>query len=322
MKQELKHIIVSLNELKNELSAERKMKHNKSRLEADIIRYVHSIEKGLSIENPRLGFGVPKIMHLFSLAERYLKSEKDDVECLYFVSDAIKAYLDFHSDKNFENQDIKDVKDHYELLKKQLPDKKDIYGGTTQLSVSDMNFNVDEIEKLFNTRHSIREFSGECVDEETIRKAVKLAQRCPSACNRQGVRVYSVKGSDFVAGFEQSLDGIGGFAGAVDRFLLITGKKSAYTLHEKNQFIVSVSMFAAYLTLALHTYNIAACAIQRPLTATKPWENYKKAKGIPADEQLVMLIGIGKYKDKCTVPLSKRYETDKVYRNLDETNDK
>lgn len=321
MKQELKHIIVSLNELKNELLAERKMKNNKNRLEADIIRYVHSIEKGLSIENPRLGFGVSKIMHLFSLAERYLKLEENG-ECLYFASDAIKAYLDFHNENSFENQDIKTIKDYYEKLKTQLPDKDDIYGGTTELSVSDMNFNVEEIEKLFNTRHSIREFSGECVDEETIRKAVKLAQRCPSACNRQGVRVYSVKGSDFITGFEQSLDGIGGFADAVDRFLLITGKKSAYTLHEKSQFIVSASMFAAYLTLALHTYNIAACAIQRPLTATKPWENFKKLKGIPADEQLVMLIGIGKYKEKSTVPLSKRFETDKIYRSFDEMKDK
>lgn len=318
MKKQLKHIIVSLKELHGELISDRKMEHGKNHLEANIIRFVHSIEKGLSIENPRLGFGISKISHLFTLVEKYIKIEKEDFECLYFVVDALRAYIDFHIKNGFENEDIIKIRKGYEELCNKLPAKEEVYGGTLELFHSDMDFNAEDIEKLFNTRHSIRDFSGESVDEETIKKAVKLAQRCPSACNRQGVRVYSVKGSEFLSQYGHSLDGIGGFAQVVDRFLLITGKKSAYTLNEKNQFIVSASMFAAYLTLALHTYNIASCAIQRPLIATKPWESYKRLKGIPLDEQLVMLIGIGKYKDKCTVPLSKRFDIDKIYKSLDE----
>ena len=229
----------------------------------------------------------------------------------------METYLEFHEKNGFENANIIETRKKFENFSNSLPKKEGVYGGTEELLLSDLNFNVEEIEKLFHTRHSIREFSGETVDDETIRKAISLAQRCPSACNRQAVRVYSVKGSDFLDQYGKSLEGIGGFAQAVDRFLIITGKKSSYTLAEKNQFIVSASMFAAYLTLTLHTYNIAACAIQRPLTATKNWERYKKIKGISSDEQLIMLIGIGKYKDKCTVPLSRRFETDKIYKVLD-----
>lgn len=317
MKKELKHIFVSLNELKKELLADRKTAYNIDRLEADIIRGVHSIEKGLSIENPRLGFGVTKIMHLFTLAERYLKIAKEDFECLYYVLNVLETYLEFHEAKGFENSDIIEIRKKLETFSNCLPPKEGVYGGTEELLLSDLNLNVEEIEKLFYTRHSIRAFSGETVDDETIQKAIKLAQRCPSACNRQAVRVYSVKGSDFLEQYGKSLDGIGGFAQSVDKFLIITGKKSAYTLAEKNQFIVSSSMFAAYLTLTLHLYNVAACAVQRPLIATKDWERYKIAKGISSDEQLIMLIGIGKYKDKCTVPLSKRFSIDKIYKRLD-----
>lgn len=317
MKAQLKHIAVSLKEMYKELIAHRNPIYKKNRLEADIVRFVHSIEKGLSIQNPRLGFGVSKIDHLFALAKRYLETEKEDFGCIYFIVDALEAYLDFHKKNEFENDDIIKIRKNYENLCTRLPDKESIYGGTQELLISDMDFNSEEIEKLFNTRHSIREFSGEEVDEETIRKAISLAQRCPSACNRQGVRVYSVKGSDFISQYGHSLEGIGGFAQDVDKFLLITGKKSAYALGEKNQFIVSASMFGAYLTLTLHAYNIGACTIQRPLISTKPWESYRELKGIPSDEQLVMLIGIGKYKDKCTVPLSKRFDIDKIYKNLD-----
>ena len=62
----------------------------KSRIEAEIVRNVHSIEKGLSIKNPRLGFGVKKINEMFSLVERYLEISRD-VEALYFVVDAVMA---------------------------------------------------------------------------------------------------------------------------------------------------------------------------------------------------------------------------------------
>lgn len=317
MKKQLKHIFVSLKELCRELFADRNLSNNKTHIESDIIRLVHSIEKGLSIENPRMGFGVAKIEELFNLADRYIKIDKNDSECLYYVADALTSYIDFHQMNNFENEDIIKIRKKLDEFCGKLPKKENVYGGVEKLLLSDMNFNTSEIEKLFNTRHSIRDFSDTPVDDEKLRKAIRLAQRSPSACNRQGVRIYSVKGKDFVGQYGKSLDGIGGFASDVDTFLIITGKKSAYALHEKNQFIVSASMFAAYLTLTLHTYNIGACVIQRPLIPDENWHKYRKVKGIPSDEQLIMLIGIGNYKDECTVPLSKRFDIDKIYKRLD-----
>ena len=314
MKRKLRQILIARDEIKRDSYVTENKKFEKKHLEAEIIRLVHSIEKGLCLENPRKGFGVAKINTLFSLADKYLSLNPDDYDCMYFIADSVKEYLDFHERENFENEEILAIKNKYDALKSRIPEKDDVYGGIGNISLSEMEFDLAEIEKLFNTRHSIREYSGESVDEETLKKAIALAQRSPSACNRQGVRVYSVDREKFLNDMEESLDGIGGFAQDVDKFLIITGKQSAYRVEEKNQYVVSASMFAGYLTLALHAYNIASCVIQRSLRPRAYWTNFRIKNGIPEDEQIVMLIGIGKYKEETKVPMSKRFSVDKIYR--------
>ncbi len=316
MKQKIRQMLTIVRELKRDFRATRGKEFLKSRMEADIIRMVHSIEKGLSIENPRKGFGVAKMKELFSLGEQYLNLEFDDNDCLYYILDGVSAYLKFHADHNFENEDVIKIKEMWEAFQSKLPEKESVYGGTEKLVLSDMDFNIEEIEKFFYTRHSVREFSGESVDDEILQKAITLAKRCPSACNRQGVRVYSVERDVFLAEAGYALEGVGGFKDDVDKFLIVTGKQSAYSINERNQYIVSASIFAAYLTLALHAYHVAACVVQRALTPQKYWIDFRKKHNIPEDEQIVLLIGIGKYKDKTKVPLSKRFDTDKIYRKL------
>lgn len=51
--------------------------------------------------------------------------------------------------------------------------------------------------------------------------------------------------------FAKHLTGIDGFAEKVDRFVLITGKTSTYRIDEINQYIISESIYAAYLSLTL-----------------------------------------------------------------------
>lgn len=289
----------------------------KERLEGEIIRNVHSIEKGLSLKEPRSGFGVKKVKYIFSLLEDYKKCNKYDETLLYFIKDALKSYMDFHNNIGYSDSNIVWIGEQYDKFLKTLADADEKYAGIEFLSKKDMDFDLSQVENLFNTRHSIREFSGEPVDDDTIRKAVKLAQRAPSACNRQAVRVYSVSGKTLVNEIGASLEGMGGFVNDVDKFLMVTGKKSAYNNSEKNQYIVSAAIFSAYLSLTLHAYGIGNCVIQRPLSLGSGWEVIRKKYNIPADEQLVNLIAMGSYKDEMKVPMSKRLGFDKIYRNLD-----
>ncbi len=287
-----------------------------SRLEANIIRLLHAVEKGLCLEKPRLGYGVKKIHELLGYARRYLELEQENHFCLYMLRDALQAYLDFHQEKNFHNGEIEEIAQQLQWLKGQLPKKTECFGGTQIFRKEQMQFAPEQVENLFQTRHSVREFSGEPVSSEDIKKAIALAQMCPSACNRQCSRVYFVDTKKYMAEMNTDLQGVGGFADDACGFLLVTAKKSAYALGERHQHLVSGAIFAGYLALALHACNIAACTVQRSVSPNPLWERFKKKNNIPEDEQVVLMFAIGKYKEETKVPVSKRFPVDSIYTEL------
>lgn len=303
-------------EFKNNENILSSSEFEKRRIEAEIIRNVHSIEKGLSIKSPRAGFGIKKINEMFSLTEKYMQLT-DEKTVLYFVVDAVDEYLEFQSKIGFESTDITTIRANNDILKEKIGEHEEICGGTVTFNKEDINFTAEAVENLFDTRHSFREFTGEPVPEELIEKAIKLAQRTPSACNRQAVRVYNISSKDYINAVG-NLEGIGGFADDVDRFLLITGVKSAYRRGEKNQFIVSAAMFAAYLSLSLHAVGIGACVVQRSLVEDKIFVGFRQKFDIPEDEQIVVMLGIGMPNEKTKVPVSKRLPLDRIYRKLGE----
>lgn len=178
-------------------------------------------------------------------------------------------------------------------------------GGVQRVSLTYSEDDYVNLKRLAEQRHSIRDFSGESVPNEKLRKALAIAQRSPSACNRQGVRAYIISGNKKNC-LEGWLEGTGGFSGAVDKYILITGQLSAYHVDEPFQYIVSASIFAGYLTLALQSVGVGACVIQRALLHNKKWTEVAAALGIPGDEQVVLMIGTGMPKDSYTVPISKR----------------
>jgi nitroreductase len=289
-------------------------KFEKRRIEAEIVRNVHSIEKGLSISNPRIGFGIKKIKEMLSLVDSYMKFT-DDRLVLYFVIDALDEYLQFQKSKEFYNEDIEYINQTKKQLEEKIGEHKGIYGGTTVFEKGKHSVDIQSSQELFDTRHSIREFSGEPVPEELLIKAIEMAQRAPSACNRQAVRIYSISSADYVKAVG-NLDGIGGFAEDVDKFLIITGVRSAYRRGEKNQYIVSASMLAAYMTLSLHALGIGCCTVQHSLVLNKSFINLRDKYQIPEDEQPVVTLAIGMMKEIVNVPVSKRYPVEKIYREL------
>ena len=170
----------------------------------------------------------------------------------------------------------------------------------------------DSLKNLVMQRHSVRDFSNEPVPMDLLRKACDLALHAPSACNRQGTRIYVLTGDNKKL-LENWLSGIGGFAEEVDKYIILTAKISVYRFEEACQFqyVVSPSILAGYLSLALQSLGIGACLIQRPLVRTKLWEELSKKLNIPDDEQIVLMIGVGMLKEQYNVPVSNRmsYET-------------
>ena len=290
----------------------------KERLKGRIVRYVHSIEKGLSIESPRPGFGYDKIQTLYAWIKEYLHLDTTDKVCIYMAADALCAYCDYHESIGFDTDNIKEIKSIADELVgiKNSDNVTGIFGGIQTVKKSDMVFDENYVEKIFRTRHSIRQFKKETVSNELIKKAISLAQSAPSACNRQAVRAYVVDTERFVKSYPGSLQGIGGFVDSSDKIILISGKISPYENYEYKQFIVSAGIFAGYLDLALHSLGLGACVVQRSLRPNEEWKKFRQAIDIPSDEQIICMMAVGQLNEETTVPISNRFDTDEVLKFL------
>ncbi len=285
-----------------------------SRLEAEIIRNVHSVEKGLSLDKPRKLFGIKKINDLLNFVDEYLNIETNPSETVINMAiDSLKAYFDFHSDAEYTELDV--IKSRVIKLEELFSKEHLLSGGTVSITPQVTENDYESLLKIASERHSMRDFSGESVPFEKLRKAFEIAQKAPSACNRQGVRAYVVSGDNknYLADW---LSGTGGFSDAVDKYIIVTGKLTAYRNNESFQFAVSASIFSGYLVLALQSVGIGACMIQRPLVRTEKWAEISKKLSIPDDEQVVLMIGTGMPKSECKVPVSNRISYDEQVKEM------
>lgn len=291
--------------------------YENNRLLGEIIRNTHSIEKGLSLQNVRLGFGLAKIEEACGFVRKYYENGGDmNAAPLLMFLDALKSYIAYHEKMDFKNETVEKVLRLVEGLNKIVPSSTLEHGGI--LEFEKPNYTSDEynaFEKIIKDRHSAREFDHTPVNPGKLKKAIELAMRCPSACNRQCYRLYILEQSDFGL-LNDWIGGTGGFDKELDKLLIITGKTSMYRLNEQYQHIVTSSIFAGYLTLTLQANGIGACVIQRSLFPNDSWERVKKNLCITGDEMPVCCIGIGNLKDSSKAPVSYRLSYEEIVTNV------
>lgn len=162
----------------------------------------------------------------------------------------------------------------------------------------------ETIRRLFDTRHSCRVFSEQHISDEDINEAVKMALRCPSACNRQPFHVYVIEPSKLAERMGRDSLQYNG-----DRTLIITGDIRAYTSSEMLDWIVSPSIFVGYLTLSLHSLGIGSCVVRKELFNNHPYNDAVRAlTGMDESEQVILELFIGYYKNETIVPISNRLQ--------------
>src|SRR5699024_5455025 len=113
-------------------------------LRGDITLHYHSIEKGLSNANMRLGFGKKAFNNLFNAMDEYLKlGYPTSDERFQQACSVLKAYVDFHKAKNF---DIQPVQSKIETYMPYLQANNESLGGVTEIPLelipkySELNF--------------------------------------------------------------------------------------------------------------------------------------------------------------------------------------
>ncbi len=273
----------------------------KKQYEAVITRWYHTIEKGLSYENYRAGFGRDNIEKMLKLMEDYSAAGFDT--SAFFYETALSC-LDHYVEKN---KQYNHVDENLNIRIAKLPGKKNGAGGTIEIRKPDpaetarLNF-----EELLKERHSIRHFTEEPVDIEVLKKAIRLAQYTPSACNRQGWKTRIIADKSVISAVLENQAGNRGFGQEIDKLLLVTCDINCFNKsRELFQAYIDGGMYATNLINALYYENIGSIPLSASLGNAQE-ANVRKILGLSDSEVLIVYIGVGSYPEKCLTARSER----------------
>ncbi len=216
----------------------------------------HSIEKGMAMKEIRYGFGQKKVKELVSLCNEYLDSYSDNSSRLAYVVGILKEYDDLHVKAGFTLEDT--TRQALDSLFAKYP-YQFIVPETKETSSERYFENVGaSFDRFAVSRHSVRDFTGEPVDEVLMIKAFQLAQQAPSACNRQSVRVYCVYDEALRLRLVELQNHGRGFADKANPLLVITVEMQDWGAGEQwFGGYLDAGIYVMNLLYALHFYRIA-----------------------------------------------------------------
>ena len=165
--------------------------NNVENVKANLILVLHGIEKGLTMPNPKPGFGIIKLGQILNLIGKLKEKDSGCFEIKY-TKGIILQYIKFHEDRNLiipiENKLL------LEKLEKELSDI-DI---SSSFSAQQLHFTEelffsygDSFLGFIEGRHSLRNYDSKPINKDIFLDVAKYANFAPSSCNRQSCRSYS-----------------------------------------------------------------------------------------------------------------------------------
>ena len=267
---------------------------------ANLMVLSHVLEKGITMPNRRLGFGQERVRVIIKECSTIIKQwGADSVEVQATLAD-LKQYLEIHQESNYYLP--KDISAGIE----ELITKMTIFDENCYTVTKDHYFiSLSNFKEFAYSRHSVRWYAENPVDEATLMAAVKLAQTAPSACNRQATRVKIISSAEGKAICCSLQNGNRGFGEGADKWLLITTEMGDWSPNQVHAGYIDAGIFTMNLLYALHYYGLVACTLNAHLS---PYDREKLRRGLgyPESEEPVVFIVCGNPTDEFMVPKSRR----------------
>lgn len=275
---------------------------NARKLKTDLQIRVHSIEKGMSIGRLKEGFGNKKACDIVDDLRGYVSIGGER----QFVVESCSVLQQYVKFKEEIGQNADDVKTKLDGLMNDCRIKSLELGGIYRLRYEDVRRKANgNLEEVMASRYAVRDFGTTPIDMGMLRKALKMAEKSPSACNRQSWRVHVYTKDNALKMF--NLQGGGkSFASEMQAAILVCADLTSYYLSELNLPYVDGGLYGMNLMLALHHCGLACIPMTMGLTAGY-LKMIKREMGVPENEVPVLLIGVGSYKDEFRAAVSYRY---------------
>lgn len=276
----------------------------------------HSLEKGLSYETKRQGFGKEKCLELIECANTYQLKFGHDAICDYVlevVEDVVRCNETFGCDFEVIKLHIKE----YKSKSIRLTFDSNRPGGVIRVKKNDiLKHAPTDPYKFFHSRHSIRTFKSLSLSESLIFEATSIAQSAPSVCNRQCSRVYYTSDRDLISQLLKLQGGAGGFMDEIPTLIIISSSLSVFNrAAERNQAFIDGGIFAMNLSLAFHSIGCGSCFLNWSAPAWKDRE-VRNIVNIPNSETIISFLAAGYLKDDYYVSSSPRLPLKSVVSQL------
>lgn len=270
--------------------------NNKDRdyMRARIIINYHSIEKGLSNINPKMGFGKRPVKNLVDLLNEYVKLgyPLEDSQVKAGVS-TLKKYIEVHKQNDFDVSWLEQQINNLNGIK-----DNDLGGVEKSLVINYKNLENKNFEEIAYTRKSIRDFSDEEILYSTIEKALKIAETTPSVCNRQPWRVHIIQNKELI---DKVLTIQGGFRGFGSNIQYLIGICADFRYlsgpKEKDQGYFDSGLYTMNLVYGLTSLGVANCIINGQFTI-KEDKQIRKILELGEFEKITAFIVTGSYPEE------------------------
>ncbi|EFG8720783.1 nitroreductase family protein, partial [Escherichia coli] len=277
-----------------------------------IIRLYHSLEKGLANEKFKKESSLKNVSLLLTI---FLENNKIDYSDVH-VQAAIKTvslYFEKHPNKGTLEFEIQRRK--FKQILEKVGDVSGYIGGVKQIPTKPKNQEID-YKEFVKTRVSVRSFSGKKIILEDILKVIDIARYCPSACNRQAVKLFYSLNSKENEHILKLQNGSRSFREAVPGLIVITSDlRYQEGSEERNLGFIEGGIWISSLVNSLHAYNIGSCVLN---WCVNP-ETDKKLRdliNIPYNYQIISLLAIGYANNDQLVPFSVRKEAIDFIQNI------
>lgn len=274
------------------------------KVKRDLTLAYHIVEKGLTMPQPRPGFGKAVVLGLIATVNKYhsLGLPKNELEFTQAVS-SLKEYREFHKSIQFKLDE--EIEKKFIKIEELFPEIQGIkqIRTTREAYFSEVNSTFD---KFCLSRYSVRNYTEKEIPLSVLYQCIELAQKSPSFCNRQPTRVHIVKSAEKKKQILENQNGNRGFGHLAETLLVITSVISTTKdIHERNENHLNGGIFIMTLLNALHFNKIAACSLNWSVSNDKD-RAIRQILAIPENEVVLMIISCGYVPDEFSVASSPR----------------
>lgn len=252
----------------------------------------HTIEKGLSLPEPRPLFGRDKVSAILRHLRSYNRQFSEFP--VGMAHGALSDYRDFsapHAPSN--DPTLEAIEKH---LDAEAAPRAERTGGVKFVAAVGTD-NQEAPTAFLTSRISCRMFVPDPLPLEQIEEVLRVAQSAPSQCNRQSVRVHFYQDRSQIAKLLRLQGGSAGFSETVGNLFVVTSEITAWGgPQQRNQLYVDGGLYSMMLMLALHAKGISSCPLNLAVTNSTE-RDIKEIAEIPSSQRLIMMIAAGQTAD-------------------------